>query len=75
METKIFYNQYEINALREIRRASKNEGMNRQGLASIPINNGFVKTEIEPFNHISQTELENAFYQVKKDLDRILIPL
>lgn len=51
------------------------EGAHRQGLASIPINNSFVKTEIQPFNNVSQYEIENAFNQVKEDIKRILIPL
>lgn len=51
------------------------EGVHRQGLASIPMNNSFVKTEIQPFNNVSQYEVENAFNQVKEDIKRILIPL
>ncbi|WP_159639000.1 type IV secretory system conjugative DNA transfer family protein, partial [Sphingobacterium composti Ten et al. 2007 non Yoo et al. 2007] len=51
------------------------EGAHRQGLASIPMNNRFVKTEIEPFNNVSTSDIEQVFYQVKDDLKRILIPL
>ena len=51
------------------------EGENKQGLASIPMNKSFVKTEIEPFNNVSSDEIEKTYYQVKKDLERILIPL
>jgi len=51
------------------------EGVHRQGLASIPMNNSFEKTEIQPFNNVSQYEIENAFNQVKEDIKRILIPL
>lgn len=51
------------------------EGSHRQGLASIPINNAFVKAEIEPFNNVSSYEVEQVYYQVKKDIKRILIPL
>jgi len=51
------------------------EGEHRQGLASIPMNTNFVKTEIQPFKQVSPIDLENAFYKVKRDIESILIPL
>lgn len=51
------------------------EGMHKQGLASIPMNTSFVKTEIEPFKQVSAHDIEQAYYQVKEDIKHILIPL
>lgn len=48
------------------------EGSVRQGLSVIPINNNFKKTEILPFNSVTQWDLDQAFGKVKADVKYIL---
>ena len=48
------------------------EGKERQGLSSIPMDKGFQKTEIMPFNSVSQWDLDQAFKKVKADVKYIL---
>lgn len=48
------------------------EGNVKQGLSVIPINNNFKKTEILPFNSVTQWDLDQAFGKVKADVKYIL---
>lgn len=48
------------------------EGSIRQGLSSIPMDKGFVKSEIQPIRSVSNFELEGCFEQVKKETKSIL---
>lgn len=48
------------------------EGIHRQGLASIPMDRGFNKTEIAPFRKVSESDLEQTFLRIKSETGQIL---
>lgn len=48
------------------------EGKNRQGLASIPLNNSFAKTPITQFNNVTSSDLDAVFERIKRETELIL---
>lgn len=48
------------------------EGAYRQGLATIPMDRGFNKTEITPFKNVNENDLEQVFLRVKAETGQIL---
>lgn len=48
------------------------EGKERQGLASIPMDKSFNKTDILPFKSVIDSDLDRSYMKIKKDVEYIL---